>query len=457
MLVGMASLAVALGGCEVDSFFDQSNVGRWERTPVQLPILSQLDVIDEPQDAVEGLTPVRPEDLIPEVREYVIGPGDGVSFSIFELVVPNVEWNQGRRVDELGMVRLPVLGTLNISGFTASRLETEIADLLERKGILKDPTVSVTVVEQRQNTFSVIGEPSTASTAIGTYQILRPDFRLLDALALARGVPGRTKKLFIIRQVQAGTTQSPSLVPNEEASLNADGELPDGSVDPADLIDNLMLGIDEPVAKKSAPAALEASMTNEGSSSPWVNIDGKWVKLDAMTRAARGVEEGTAIEDIRVSQRVVEIPYELLLRGDMRYNVVIRPGDIIRVPPAALGNVYAGGQISRPGTYGLPGDRDLTLKQLVISAGGLNGVAIPNRVDLTRRIGADREATVRLNLKAIFNGTQPDIFLKPNDTINIGTNFFASHLASIRNSFRFSYGFGFILDRNFGPDVFGDN
>ena len=80
---------------------------------------------------------------------------------------------------------------------------------------------------------------------------------------------------------------------------------------------------------------------------------------------------------------------------------------------------------------------------------------MPERVDLIRRVGNDQEATVRLNLRAIFEGLQPDFYLKPNDTINIGTSFAATPLAVIRNGFRASYGFGFVLDRNFGTDVFG--
>ena len=45
-LVSSLILAV-LVGCEVDSFLDPSVVGRWERTPVVLPILDRLDVIEE--------------------------------------------------------------------------------------------------------------------------------------------------------------------------------------------------------------------------------------------------------------------------------------------------------------------------------------------------------------------------------------------------------------------------
>ena len=185
-------------GCEVDSFLDPSVVGRWERTPVVLPILDRLDVIEESGTEVAGLSKIRPEDLLPDTREYIIGSGDLVTITVFELIQPNVESVQTRRVDELGMVRLPVIGALKTAGQTASQLEAKIASILESKGVLKNPTVTVIVQEGRQNTFSIIGEPSTGGTAVGTYTILHPDFRLLDALALARGVPGNTKRLLKI-------------------------------------------------------------------------------------------------------------------------------------------------------------------------------------------------------------------------------------------------------------------
>jgi hypothetical protein len=60
-----------------------------------------------------------------------------------------------------------------------------------------------------------------------------------------------------------------------------------------------------------------------------------------------------------------------------------------------------------------------------------------------------------VNLAAIRNRAEPDIFMRRDDHVHIGTNFFAAPLAVIRNGFRFTYGFGFLLDRNFGNDVFG--
>ena len=444
---------MGLVGCETDSFFDPAILGRWERTPVVLPILDQLDVIDEPSTSVSGMSPVQAQDLIPVVHEYVIGPSDLITATVFELVAPNAESVQTRRVNELGAIRLPMIGSLQVDGLTPTELEDLIVRVLEQKGILKDATVSVVVQESRQNTFSVIGEPRNSGTAIGTYAIPKTDFRLLDAMAMARGVSGAIKTLLIIRQVPLASQEREVIGATDQRE--EDQPLPPR--DPTQLIEDLLEGRGEPQSldipespqSSQPPSGLAGSLDAPSpSSGHWVNVDGKWVRVD---QTMPGLEEGQPV----ITQRIIEVPYDKLLDGDMRYNIVVRPGDVVRVPPPVIGNVYIGGAISRPGTYALPGDKDLTLKQLIFAAGNVSPLAMPERVDLIRRVGHNQEAIVRLNLRSIFDGTEPDFYLKPNDTINIGTSWVSTPLAVIRNGFRASYGFGFIFDRNFGFDVFG--
>ncbi len=452
-LMVVAVSATALVGCEHASFMDPSKVGRFDRTPVVLPILDRIDAIDEPNSDPAGLSQVRPEDLIAEPKEYTIGSGDLITITIYELLVPGQDSVQTRVVDELGNVRLPVIGKVEASGKTPTQLETAVSDVLRRRGVIKDPTVTVLVQDKRQNTFSVIGEPANSGTAIGTYIIQDSDFRLLEAMALARGVSGTIKRIYVIRQVPLQETSKPAASGTKGGEENGDGGA--GS---AESIEDLLRQFDESSTDPKretgeqggdAPEALERALDDPGDQ-PWVNIDGKWVRSPNRVPSRQG--EGN--QGPVLTQRIIEIHYDKLLDGDMSYNVVIRPGDIIRVPPPVIGNIYVGGEISRPGTYSLPGDRDLTLKQLIFSAGGFSPTAVPERVDLIRRVGDSQEAIVRLNVRAIFEGTQPDIFLKPNDTINVGTNFWATPLAVVRNGFRASYGFGFVLDRNFGPGVF---
>lgn len=153
--------------------------------------------------------------------------------------------------------------------------------------------------------------------------------------------------------------------------------------------------------------------------------------------------------------RVIIVDYSRLRKGDATQDIVIRPGDSIYVDGPAQGYIYIDGEVNRVGVYQLPASGTLTLSRAITSAGGLGAIAIPSRVDLTRRIGHNREATIRLDLAAIRQRTEPDVVIKPDDHIIVGTTFWATPLAIIRNGFRATYGFGFLLDRNFGNDVFG--
>jgi len=462
-------------GCDIDSYADPSVVGRWENTPVMLPILKRLDVIEEPEQALPGLS-----QITSVVAEYVMGPGDLVTVTVFELITPNVESVQTRRIDELGFVRLPVIGQIRASGLTTKQFEQRLVNILH-PNILRDPTVTVIVQEGRQKTFSIIG----AVAGVGTYSILKSDFRLLDAIALARGIPTDVDKLYVIRQVPLsnvveGQRFGDQAKPGEHAPpiKPGDGNEGGGAEDPGALIEDLLdpdggqggdEGDDDGAAAPDArgngtdtAADLGQALETDAAAGTgrWVNVGGKWVKVAGnqpdQTPATIGDEQALPSPEELVTQRIIEINAEELQRGVARHNIVVRPGDVIRVPARETGNIFIGGEIARPGTYALPAENTLTLKQAIISAGGLSQLAIPERVDLVRRIGDDHEATLRLNLRAIFEGVQPDIYLKPHDTINIGTNAWAGVLAVTRNAFRMSYGFGFLLDRNFGTQVFGN-
>jgi polysaccharide biosynthesis/export protein len=189
-----------------------------------------------------------------------------------------------------------------------------------------------------------------------------------------------------------------------------------------------------------------------------VFVNGKWMQTksasgggsDGMTLPG----EGRSVSEI-VTQRVIRIPRDRLEAGDSTVNIIVKPGDVIRIPEATQGVVYLGGQVRRPGSFNLPIEGRMTIKRAIDAAGGLDSLAWPERGELTRALGDGRQATVSFNLRAIFEATQPDVYLKPDDQITIGTSFWATPLAVIRNGFRASYGFGFLLDRNFGNDVFG--
>lgn len=152
--------------------------------------------------------------------------------------------------------------------------------------------------------------------------------------------------------------------------------------------------------------------------------------------------------------RSIRIPVDKLLAGDSRYNIVIKPGDTIHVPVDLIGEFFIMGNVNRTGVVNLTG-RPMTLMMAIAAAGGLGPLAMPRRVEVTRRIGTKQQEIVMVDLDRIARGEQPDFFIKPNDLINVGTDATARWRAVLRNAFRATYGFGFVYDRNFADADYG--
>ncbi len=150
--------------------------------------------------------------------------------------------------------------------------------------------------------------------------------------------------------------------------------------------------------------------------------------------------------------RIIAVNLPKLRQGDYRQNIVIRPNDIIQVPMIPQGEFYIMGEVYRPGVYSLTG-RQVTIKMALAAAGNLGPMAWPSNSVLIRRIGKNQEQTIPINVENIMQGKAPDLYLKKNDIIAIGTHWSTSFLAVLRNAFRMTYGFGFIYDRNFSDPM----
>jgi polysaccharide export outer membrane protein len=493
-LATCALMAGALSGCESDSFFDASVVGRWEHTPTIVPVLERIEIIETDQGDFYNVTQIRPEDLVAEPIEYRIDAGDVLEIEILDYIERGRPWQYQVQVDQRGYILVALIDPVYVRGFTAGQAQTAIADAIRNKGILDDPALTIRVPRQGQATYGVFGLVQN----VGRYAIPYPEFRILDALITAGGVQPTIPKAYVIRQVSLMDERPTPIAPRTTLPNDPLPPMPDepAGEDLRDLIDNLLdespAALPSPGARgggapststtRVSPSALsrlqdgdepeidldttfptssEQAGTAAGDpAGRWVFLDGRWQRVQAaptrdMAEGADPLGGERALAPL-MTQRVIEVPIPELLAGNADVNIVIRPGDVINVPSPDYGVVYLGGAgLARPGTYNLSGNTKLTVQRAVIAAGGLSAIGIPERVDLTRMIGADRQATLRLNVRAIFEGTTPDVILKPDDILNFGTNFWATPIAVVRGGLRASYGFGFLLDRNFGNDVFG--
>jgi protein involved in polysaccharide export with SLBB domain len=376
--------------------------------------------------------------------------------------------------------------------------------------ILRDPTVSVTIAAQRQNTFSILG----AVNRPGTYNVLRKDMRLLEALAMAGGIsqsniryiyvirPQRAPRVPVERKVPLPTRREkgkalPPLPPEVpgvgpatppatqpgatrpadaglEAKLRELGEALGGAkskpttkpvtapaTEPAPSVVRFAEMAPAGGAPASQPAGDDAELRRAAKSGKWVYSAGRWVRAPEQPAATRPAAEKQAPAgrdptdpfgwkklDKSDLARVIAINLKQLRNGDQRMNIVVRNDDIIQVPPLEVGEFYVMGEVLRPGVYSLTGRR-ITVKMAVAAAGNLTALAWPENSLLIRRVGGYQEQVIPLDLEAIFRGDDPDVFLKSDDVIAVGTEARTSFFAVMRNAFRMTYGFGFIYDRNF--------
>ncbi|MBL8764152.1 MAG: SLBB domain-containing protein [Phycisphaerae bacterium] len=489
LAAGLAGTAAAalLCGCEADSFFDQTVNGRWEWTPTVVPVIENLTAIEDEKVEYAEVTRPTPADLVPEVEAYRVGAGDEFEISIQDYFNEGKEDVFPRVIDPRGFLDIPRLPPIFVDRKTQEEMRAAIVEAIQGQQIMNDPVVSIVPRRQRKLLFNAIGGVQNA----GQYVITQPNFRLFDALASAGGFTEAAASIYVIRTVPlnesvkglaptpgGGGSTAPSPAP-------APGTPTKSGENVIDLIDELskpkgggsspavMRGHDDPPAGEpmidldaSTSGPKPAAKPAGGGVTTWVYVDGQWTQQarrdgGVMNGGGNGGnggialpgEAGTASE--LVTQRVIEIPTARLIAGAAEYNIVIRPGDVVRVPSAARGYIYVAGQVSRPGVFTMPDFGKLTLQRAIDAAGGLSATGVPERVDLTRMVGPNRQGTIRLDLKAIAEGTQPDIFLKADDRVNVGSNFWALPMAVLRQGLRASYGFGFILDRNFGNDVFG--
>lgn len=128
-------------------------------------------------------------------------------------------------------------------------------------------------------------------------------------------------------------------------------------------------------------------------------------------------------EDGRSARLTVPLG-ELLLQGDPRWNILLRAGDVISVPPEQAIAVSILGAVGSPGVHKLPVGEEATLLKAIALAGGLNDRASKKGVQIKRRENDGTETVIRVNLGDILSGKKPDVILREGDVVVVKESFF---------------------------------
>lgn len=445
-----------MGGCG-NGFLDPAELGAYPKHPLTVNILKSLDTgVEEANSEYANATDITPDDLIPPTGDVQIGKNDLLSVSITDLVQPGVQSTLQPRVTESGKISLPLIQPVQASGLTESQLQTAITQAYKDANLMPNAQVSVSTLSSQGHTFNILG----AVNQVGQYQILQNDFRLLDALSLARNpVSTYSETAYVIRRTDQSSTPSSTTKPNTDVltpRTSLEGRQLDGRQTEGSANRSILLKTE---ARQDPPATQPADsnrmITIEGQSMPagapaGSSAASEPMPMDQSTMTTKPFEFQVPPE--AGNTRVIRIPLDKLLTDGQfsHYNIVIRAGDMIYLPlPSLTGVYYMGGHVTRTGAYSFSGT-PITLSKAIVSAGMFDQVAVPSRTQVVRTLkGQNKQIFATVDVVKIFAGEAPDIFLKPDDMVMVGTTPWAPFLAALRNGFRITYGFGFLYDRNY--------
>lgn len=112
--------------------------------------------------------------------EYLLGAGDQIRISVFQ----NPDLLLETRISETNTISYPLLGTIKIGGMAISDAEKKIAEDLKKGNFLKQPQVSILVLQFKAQSVSILGLVNRP----GRYSLSPLESKLSQLLAQAGGV-----------------------------------------------------------------------------------------------------------------------------------------------------------------------------------------------------------------------------------------------------------------------------
>lgn len=290
--------------------------------------------------------------------DYRIGPDDQLDIMVLE--APDL--NRSPRVSASGEVSLALVGSVRAAGLTTRELEIVIEELYRRSYIL-DPHVSVQVRDMQSHSVAVFG----AVKKPGVFQIREPK-TVVELLSLAEGLDNDAGDSVIIERRGVRGSALP-------------------------LSDNNQI-----------PAIANSSQDPSGHSVPEIQKHA----TDSPATLTEANEAQPSVDRVDLKK--------LLDTGDPTLNLMVYPGDVVKVPRAEL--VYVVGEVGRPGGFELKSNENISVLQAIALAQGMTHTSAGARARIIR---ADSETGQRqeipINLSKIIAGKLPDPILRPRDIV----------------------------------------
>jgi polysaccharide biosynthesis/export protein len=193
----------------------------WSKIALPSFLLSLTSIVPSPaQNVVPVSSTVRTDASRSVAAAHPLRLSAGDLLELKTLGTTDPDLSPKLRVDEQGTINLPCAGALVVSGLTAEEAGRAIEARFREKDILKDPNVSVTVLEYATQGVTVLGEVKNP----GVYPLLGAH-ALLDLISAAGGVtPNAGKGVTITHREDADHPEIVNVAtkPGSTATFNVD-------------------------------------------------------------------------------------------------------------------------------------------------------------------------------------------------------------------------------------------
>jgi polysaccharide export outer membrane protein len=138
-----------------------------------------------PQQA-EKAVPQKAEKAVPQKAEKAVQPGErlGIGDAVKVTVFQQPDLTLETRVDEKGVILMPLVGNIKVAGLTTNAAATQIAEALKHGKYLNNPQVNVALTTVRSRQVSVLGMVAKP----GRYPLDETSSQLTDVIAAAGGI-----------------------------------------------------------------------------------------------------------------------------------------------------------------------------------------------------------------------------------------------------------------------------
>ncbi len=342
---------------------------------------------------------------------YVLQPNDYLKVTVYQ----EDDLTTSTRVSPKGNISMPLIGDVKVGGLKVSEARDLVSkDLMD--GYLKNPQVSITMIEFATRRYSVLGQVQKP----GSFEIPQQEqVTLLDALALAGGFTETANRQAVSVRRSTDDANKEQILTLDAVEMAKQPSQQPFFVQPGDVITVTeaskrmfsVLGQVQRPGSFDVPLETQVTILDAIAEAGGYTPDGNREAV-IVRRNTDGVENIFTINAQEMAKEPSHKPFFVL------------PGDVVTVNEASKRLFSVLGEVQRPGSYEMPLETSVTILDAIAQAGGFSRIANPSKVNVRRKVDG-KDTIIAINAKAIAKDSSKEAFyIQPGDVITVTQSIF---------------------------------